>query len=322
MKKNTIIAMVMAVSVLVSGCGISDQTVLLPNEHGLSEDAVSVSSLTTGKQPWLGTDLCIPDEDAAKDDEAVSAGAALVFSLDRPEAVYAKNVYKQMNPASITSLFTAYVVLQNADLSDTVTVPKEALRNLYHASTVGLKEGDQLTIEQLLYGMLLCSGVDTANTLAIAVAGSKDAFVEMMNDAAEKCGCVDTRFQNPNGLTESGHYTTAYDIYLILRKLVRDERFVKIISAVTYKAVYQGADGEAKEAAYASTVQYAEEGVSRIGSVDIVGGKTGTTSSAGHCLALICQNSSGENYLALMLKAKSKESLYDQIQHIVKKIEK
>ena len=322
MKKIRIIAMTMAITILLSGCGWSDKSVLLAHEHGLSEDVDSVSSLTAGTQQWSGAQLCIPDEQAMYEDEEINAQTALLFRLDQPEAVYAKNVYQEMNPASITTLFTAYVVLQNKELSDTVTVTADAVSNLYRTSTVGLEQGDQLTVEQLLYGMLLCSGVDAANVLAIETAGSMEAFVRMMNAAAEDCGCVDTQFENPNGLTATGHYTSAYDIYLILRRLSEDERFMKIISAGTYQAVYKDADGNRKEETYTSTVQYVEDGVSQIGSVSIVGGKTGTTQSAGHCLALICENGEGERYLAVVMKASSRDRLYEQIEHIVKKIQK
>lgn len=322
MKKIRIIAMTMAITILLSGCGWSDKSVLLAHEHGLSEDVDSVSSLAAGTQQWSGAQLCIPDEQAMYEDEEINAQTALLFRLDQPEAVYAKNVYQEMNPASITTLFTAYVVLQNKELSDTVTVTADAVSNLYRTSTVGLEQGDQLTVEQLLYGMLLCSGVDAANVLAIETAGSMEAFVRMMNAAAEDCGCVDTQFKNPNGLTATGHYTSAYDIYLILRRLSEDERFMKIISAGTYQAVYKDADGNRKEETYTSTVQYVEDGVSQIGSVSIVGGKTGTTQSAGHCLALICENGEGERYLAVVMKASSRDRLYEQIEHIVKKIQK
>lgn len=314
--------MTMAITILVSGCGLSDEKILLANEHGLSKDAVAVSSLTEGRHLWEGAEVCVLDDETQYEDEEVSAGAALLFSLNRPEVVYAKNVYQKMNPASITTLFTAYVVLQKKELSDVVTVTAEEVAGLWHVSTVGLKAGDQLTVEQLLHGMLLCSGVDAANVLAVETAGSKEAFVKMMNEAAKECGCVDTQFKNPNGLTETGHYTTVYDIYLMLHKLTEDERFMNIISAGTYHGEYQNAEGEKKEETYTSTVQYVEDGVSQIGSVRIIGGKTGTTSSAGHCLALICSSSSGEKYLVTILKARSRDSLYEQIEHIVKKIEK
>ncbi len=322
MSKLRVIAFGLAVLFSVSGCGLKEKEVLLANDHHLSEDASAVSSLTTGQQTWFGSELCIPENSSVYEDAEVSAGAALLFSLDRPEALYAKNVYQEMNPASITTLFTAYVVLQNRELSDMVTVPAEALTGLGHTSTVGLKEGDQLTVEQLLHGMLLCSGVDAANVLAITTAGDKEAFVRLMNNAAEENGCVDTHFENPNGLTEKGHYTTAYDIYLIVHKLMGDQRFVDIISAGTYHAVYKNADGERCEETYVSTVQYVEDGINSVGSVRILGGKTGTTSSAGHCLVLICTDDSGERYLTVVLKAKSRDSLYEQIEHIVMKIEK
>ena len=103
---------------------------------------------------------------------------------------------------------------------------------------------------------------------------------------------------------------------------MQDQRFADIISAGTYHAVYKDADGQQCEETYTSTVQYVEDGVSQIGSVQILGGKTGTTSSAGHCLVLICTDSTGEKYLAVILKAKGRDSLYEQIEHIVMKIKK
>lgn len=320
MSKLRKIAFFMAITMLFSGCGSGADNVLLANEHELSSDSREVSALTSGRQTWFGSSLCIPEDSSVYEDEEVSAGAALLFGLDEPEVLYAKNVYQEMNPASITTLFTAYVVLQNRELSDMVTVQAEAVRGISHASNVGLNTGDQLTVEQLLYGMLLCSGVDAANALAIDTAGDKESFVRLMNQEAEQCGCVDTRFKNPNGLTEWGHYTTAYDIYLVLHKLMEDQRFVDIISAGTYRAVYRNADGEMCEETYISTVQYVEDGVTQIGNTDILGGKTGTTSSAGHCLVLICTGSSGEKYAAVVLKAKSHDSLYEQIEYIVNKI--
>ncbi|MDO5410218.1 MAG: serine hydrolase [Lachnospiraceae bacterium] len=319
MKKNRFIAVLMAIALLGTGCGFMKEDVLLANKHGFSKDAAAVSSFTEGKALWAGTELCIPKDTADAEDEAVSAGAALLFHLDKPEAVYAKNVYQEMNPASITTLFTAYVILQSRELSDVVTVTADELANLQHTSTIGLKEGDQLTVEQLLYGMLLCSGVDAANVLAVDTAGSKAGFVRQMNKAAKELGCVDTQFQNANGLTEWGHYTTAYDIYLVVHKLIEDERFMKIISQDAFKAEYRNAEGGVCEETYLSTVRYKEQGITRLGSLNVIGGKTGTTSSAGHCLALILNSDSGDRYLALVLKAKSRDSLYEQIEHIVKK---
>lgn len=320
--RNIILAALTAAVTLLSGCAGFRQDLLMENQHMYASDVGSVSRLSEGLERWQGQDICVPAEAHMAEDEAVTAVAALLIDLDRPEAVYAKNIYQKMNPASLTTIFTAYVVLQNRNLTDTVTVTGEEIANLSQASNVGLKAGDQLTVEQLLYGMLLGSGVDAANVLAVDTAGSIEAFVQMMNEAALTCGCVDTEFKNPNGLSEWGHYTTAYDIYLMFRTLMEDERFVNIITSKSYQCLYQDSNGKAKEARYSTRVQFVADGVKKIGHSRILGGKTGTTSSAGHCLGLICKAKSGDRYLALALKAKSKDSLYEQIEHIVKKIEK
>jgi D-alanyl-D-alanine carboxypeptidase len=108
----------------------------------------------------------------------------------------------------------------------------------------------------------------------------------------------------------------------MVHKLMEDERFVEILSAGTYHAVYQNAAGETCEETYTSTVDYVEDGISQVGPLRILGGKTGTTSSAGHCLVLIGTDDAGEKYLTVVLKAKSHDGLYEQIEHIVNKIEK
>lgn len=316
-----VIAGLMSVMVFTAGCSVRSDQVLLSNNHELSSDIKAVNELTTGRQGWFAEEICIPEDSSYYQDDAVTAGSALVFNLDEPETVYARKVYQKMSPASLTTLFTAYTVLQRMDLSETVTVTADEVKGLAHASTVGLKAGDQVTVEQLLYGMILSSGVDAANVLAVATAGNTDAFVRLMNADAVRCGCLDTQFKNANGLTKSGHYTSAYDIYLIMRKLMQDKRFVQIISTDRYQSVYSDKDGSRVTRDYDSTVQYLEEGKTEIGRLKILGGKTGTTMSAGHCLVLICSDENGTRYLSVVMKAKSKDSLYEQTDHILGKIE-
>ncbi|MCI6731624.1 MAG: serine hydrolase [Lachnospiraceae bacterium] len=318
--RSAVLMALVSVMAFTAGCSVSSDQVLLSNDHELSSDVKAVNELTTGRQQWFAEEICIPEDSSYYQDDEVSAGAALVFNLDEPEAVYAKKVYQKMSPASLTTLFTAYTVLQRMDLSETVTVTADEVRGLTHASTVGLKAGDQVTIEQLLYGMILSSGVDAANVLADATAGNADAFVRLMNADAVRCGCLDTQFKNANGLTKSGHYTSAYDIYLIMRKLMQDKRFVQILTTDRYQAVYSDKDGSRVTQDYVSTVQYLEEGKTEIGRLKILGGKTGTTMSAGHCLVLVSSGEDGTRYLSIVMKAKSKDSLYEQTDHILNKI--
>lgn len=317
-KRYKLAALLLAASLWCSGCSMAGRSLILANEHDLPGEISSVTALTSGRQPWQGADLGVI-EGSQEEDEEVSAGSALMVNLDKGKVLYAKDAEEIRNPASITTLFTAYVILQNRQLSDPVTVKAEALTYLGGSSVIGLKEGDVLTVEQLLYGMLLCSGVDAANALAVDTAGSKADFVTMMNDAAKACGCVDTHFENANGLTERGHYSTAYDMYLILQKLTQDSRFMKIISSGTCQVTYQARDGQQKTEQFDSTVLYKQEGITQIGSFEIIGGKTGTTGWAGHCLALLGRDPSGDRLAVIVLKAQDQSSLYEQIEHIVKK---
>ena len=118
-----------------------------------------------------------------------------------------------MNPASTTKIMTAILALKYGNLSDSVTVGNEVVITEPGASLAKIKPGDTLTMEQLVYGLMLPSGNDAANAIAIHMAGSIDAFVEMMNKEAKEIGAVDTHFVNANGLTNPDHYTSAYDLY-------------------------------------------------------------------------------------------------------------
>lgn len=109
------------------------------------------------------------------------------------------------------------------------------------SSICGLKPGDQLTLDQALYGLMLCSGNDAANVIAEYISGSTDKFAELMNKEAQALGATQSHFVNPHGLPDDNHYTTAYDLYLIFNAAIKDDRFVNYISTKKYTTSYTDA---------------------------------------------------------------------------------
>ncbi len=144
---------------------------------------------------------------------------------------------------------TALVALENADLSDAVTVAQNADLNSFAAdeATCGIKAGDQITLSDLLYGLLLHSGNDNATAIADICRRSTNRFAEMMNTEATKLMATGTHFVNSNGLHDDNHYTTAYDLYLIFNECIKHDDFVKIIMAKSHTAKVTGNDGTVSE---------------------------------------------------------------------------
>ena len=142
-----------------------------------------------------------------------------------------------MYPASLTKLMTALVALDSADLSDTVTVSANADAGKFAADeqVCGIKAGDELTLGDLLYGLLLYSGNDNAVAIAEHISGSEKAFAEKMNEKAQEIMATKSHFVNSNGLHNEDHYTTAYDMYLIFNECIKNEKFLEMIQAKSYK---------------------------------------------------------------------------------------
>ena len=170
------------------------------------------------------------------DDIKTKAKAAAVMNANGKTLVYDKNSNKRMYPASCTKLMTALVVLENCDdLQEEVTVSEEAVYGIDSGSShIALKPGEKLTVENLLYALLLASANDAAVALAEHVGGSVEGFAEMMNNKARELGLTGSHFVNPHGLYEDDHYSTAYDLALIASEDCRNEDFLRIISAPKY----------------------------------------------------------------------------------------
>lgn len=216
------------------------------------------------------------------DNLAISAEGGIVMDADSGAVLYGKNIHTSYFPASITKILTALIVIENCDLDEIVTFSHNAVYNVESgSSSAGLDEGDQLTVRDCLYAMLLKSANEAANALAEHAAGSIEAFAAMMNAKASALGCTDSHFNNPSGLNDPEHYTSAYDMALIARAAFQNDTFVEIDSTLYYDIpptkrnpegirVYPGHRMLKKNMS-----QYYP---------GIIGGKTGYTSLAGNTL--------------------------------------
>ncbi len=164
----------------------------------------------------------------ADDPIAISAKGVCVMDADTGKVIISRNADLRLPPASCTKVMTAIITLERAKMTDTFRVsPRAATMS---PSKVYLKPGDQVTVEALLYSLLLKSANDSASVLAEGVAGTELEFARMMTEKAHQIGAVDTNFSNASGLPVNDHYTTAYDLALILRYAMHDERFMAISS--------------------------------------------------------------------------------------------
>lgn len=231
----------------------------------------------------------------------VQSEGAYLYNVTTGETLFEKNAASHFYPASITKLMTALLVLENCKLDDVVTYHSSAVDQLESGAVkLGLTEGDQLTVEDSLYALLLKSANDVAAGLAEHVAGSQEAFAKMMNDRAKAIGCRDTNFVNPHGLNDSNHYTTPHDMALIAAEAFKNNELCKINSTLTYKIP------ALKNVTTERTITLGHKMFFKNDSryyEGVIGGKTGYTSKAGNTL-VTCVEREGTRLVAVVLKSR------------------
>lgn len=160
--------------------------------------------------------------------------AAIVMEFGSGDIVFEKNADMILYPASTTKIMTVLLGILSGSLDDTVTASANAVNMPEDATTMGLREGEEIGMMDLLYGTLLRSGNDGAVAIAEHVSGSVDAFAELMNRTAQAYGMTNTHFVNPHGLHDEYHYSTAYDLALLAREAMRNDVFREIAGTVSY----------------------------------------------------------------------------------------
>lgn len=222
-------------------------------------------------------------------DPEISCKAALLVDANTGLPVYAKNEHQELYPASLTKIMTALLVLEAVDegrlsLDEPLTASYTALHTGLSSdgSTANIKEGETMTAAQYLTCMLVVSANEACNVLAEAVSGSVAAFVDAMNEKAALLGCVNTHFVNTTGLHDSQHYTSAWDLYLIVREAMKHDVFMSLCDTATATIPATNLS----EARTLHTTNYLIGAWYSRGYLnsDAHGIKTGSTSEAGHCL--------------------------------------
>ena len=226
---------------------------------------------------------------AALEDPDIRAKAALLVEAETGTILYDKNAHDELSIASTTKIMSALLIFEAIErgelrMDQSVTATASALRGLPEdGSTADIVEGETLTVEQLLYCMLVISANETCNILGETVAGSVDAFVERMNQRAQELGCKNTHFANTTGLTQSGHYSCAYDLYLITREAMTFEDFMTIVNTKAYTVPVTNMTDTERElhSTNALISNWRMTGYLYSGAQGI---KTGFTTAAGLCL--------------------------------------
>jgi len=252
--------------------------------------------------------------------ELIEASGAALFGTDDRAVLYAKNVYERLSPASLTKIMTAYVALKYAQPDMFVTASSNVRISEARAQTIGLERGDQMTLSQALHFSLINSANDAAIVVAEGVAGTVEEFVLLMNREARLLGATNTNFMNPHGLTHEDQYSTIYDMYLILNAAIKFDAFNQIIALDSYTTTYLKANGEMRELTVVNTNQFLHDTHEVPDGVIMIGGKTGTTQAAGHCLAIVAKDGLGKTYLSVIMRADSRDAVYGQTKELLRNI--
>jgi len=271
--------------------------------------------------PTYASDICVVNSDINESDvsfsDTVSAG---LFDLNKRETLYAKNVNEQVMPASLTKVMTALVALKHGSLEQVLVAGDDVYVNESGAQKIGLKAGDRMTLDQALHILLIYSANDVANMIASNIAGSIDAFVELMNTEAKAIGATKSHFKNPNGLTAEDHFVTAYDMYLIFNAAMQYDTFSEIINMNHYTTSYLDSKGASKEVDISSTNGFLNGNKAQPSGVTVIGGKTGTTTAAGHCLILLAKDTTANPYIAVVMRDTDSGTLYEDMTQLLKEI--
>lgn len=228
------------------------------------------------------------------DNLEISSGYAIAYDRSSKSAIWGKNENTQVPMASTTKIMTAIVLLENCkDLNTEIEVCKEAAS--IGGSRLGLKTNDKITMNDLLYGLMLCSGNDAAIQISVSIGGSVENFAEMMNKKATDLNLSHTHFTSPHGLDNPNHYTTAYELALITDYALNIDKIAEVVSTKSYTVTI---NGYSKEVSNTNELLGYLEGVNGV--------KTGFTNGAGRCL-VTSVNRNNFNIIVVVLGANTKK---------------
>jgi D-alanyl-D-alanine carboxypeptidase (penicillin-binding protein 5/6) len=238
--------------------------------------------------------------------QTIHSRSAIVMDMSTERILYAKNPERRLPPASTAKLMTAIVAMEKADLSDVVTISKNASQ--VRPSKVGFEKGDKVTLEKLLYAALITSANDAAVALAEAVAGSEKHFVHLMNQKTTSIGAKDTKFINSTGLPGAQQYTTALDLSRIMRCALGYPKIKQIIGTPTAELLTE--KGKILFLKNTDELLWSDE--------TLIGGKTGYTFRGGHCFVCAAEREN-EEIIIVLLGSPSRRHLWKETEILIDK---
>lgn len=254
------------------------------------------------------------------DELNLSGEGAILIDMDTSEILYEKNPNSQFYPASTTKIMTAILAIENGKMDDIVTIDQEVV-NLTDGTHIALEPGEQLSLEHLLNALLIESANDAAFAIAKHISGSIEEFNKLMNEKAKSIGTLNTNFANPNGLPNEEHMTTAYDLALIARYAMKNEKFKSIVQNYTYTIPITNKKTEPRYLKSANRLLYSNEKIDVNGKLTPIkydgvnGVKSGYTVAAQQCLVASLEKD-GHKLIAVVLKSNGK-NVYSDIHKLL-----
>ncbi len=212
----------------------------------------------------------------------ISAASAVVINAETKEIIFEKNAFQKRSMASTTKIMTSILAIESGNLHDRITVTSKALTE---GTSIGIKDGDVLSLEAIVYGMMLESGNDAANMCALHLSGSYEAFAGLMNKKAESIGMLNTSFVTPSGLDNEKHYSTAFDMALLGAYSIRNPTFREICSCKRKTINFIKPELTATFLNHNKLLDSCE---------GVFGIKTGFTKKSGRCLVTACERNGAE----------------------------
>jgi len=312
MKKWIVTILLFTLPTLLCSCGKQENIMKLYDASSQQSEFSCFEATDFSVAKSFASDLCVVPGDYTTP-ASLTAEVASIYNMSDKTSLYSKNVHERMNPASITKVMTVLLALEYGNMEDIVTITEDAIITESGATVLDLKPGDQISLGDLVKASMVKSANDAAAAIAVHIGESLEGFVDMMNKKALELGATNTHFTNPHGLTNEDHYTTAYDLYLILNEASNHQDFIDLVQIKECEISYQDEAGNPKSATMTNSNRYINGGSQAPEGVEIVGGKTGTTNAAGSCLALLSKNSAGKWFCSIILKADSSQTLFQEM---------
>lgn len=268
--------------------------------QSVKDDSKNKKDSTNTDNTSGGSSVAVPEENFP----SLHTDYYLLADLDSGKILHSKNGSEKVFPASTTKILTAIIILERCNLTDTAVATEEAIAPItMKHSNMGIRVGEEFTVEQLLYGMLVASANDAANVLAVKTAGSLDEFAKLMNSKAHELGAENSNFVNPHGFHDDNHYTTVDDLAKITCYAMKNEKFAEIVSTAKYQIPPTDKYNETRYLSNTNMLISSNKGSMHLYK-GAIGVKTGSTDEAGNCLVAAAE-SKGTRLLSIVMKCKN-----------------